>query len=373
MTNWQDTYNTLLNNMKRLNESGDRKAAAIEAAKIAELLFTEAKASTVFEHKQQFANRAAQFLEQSVEIRDGKSLAPAACGGGQTTSQQKIKNRDVDNEEAVPQFPLIEPDKRFSDVAGLENVKQTLLDYVNTFRHIEAARKRGLKIGGGMLFYGPPGTGKTMLAQAVAAELGLKICPASGAELKGRCVGDSEKNVKALFEQVRSNKDFVLFIDEIDSFAKERSGSTSENANLVLEQLLPELDGAGRNNDGMVFLAATNNPWNIDEALMSRFSETCYIPLPDTAARKAIFGLQFKKMPVSDTINIDMLVEQTDGLGGREIVAICERANKISFRKLTQTGVDEPVGTDDFTQAMQNVKPRVSEKSLQKYQEWENR
>jgi SpoVK/Ycf46/Vps4 family AAA+-type ATPase len=138
-------------------------------------------------------------------------------------------------------------------------------------------------------------------------------------------------------------------------------------------QLLQELDGAGRNNDGMVFIAATNNPWNIDEALMSRFSETCYVPLPDAAARRAIFALRFQKMPVSDSLDIDELVEKTDGLGGREIVAVCERANKISFRKLTQTGIDEAVNADDFAEALKNVKPKVSEKSLLRYNQWEER
>ena len=371
MTNWQNALQTLTADMNRQLEVHDRKAAATSAAKAAELLFSEAKTSTTFERKQQFANRAAQFLELSVEIREG-SNSPLRKQET-ATPQRKVKNRDGDD-EAVPQFTFIDPPYRFSDIAGLETVKQTLLDYVNTFKHIEAARKRGLKIGGDILLYGPPGTGKTMLAQAVAGELGFQICPARGSDLKGRYVGDSEKNVRALFEQVRGTSDkFVLFIDEIDSLAKKRSGSAGENASLVLMQLLQELDGAGSNNDGVVFIAATNHPWNIDEALMSRFSETCYVPLPDAEVREEIFTLQFKKMPVSDAINIGELVQQTDGLGGREIVAVCERANKISFRKLTQTGIDKPVTADDFTTAMQNVKPRVSKKSLQQYQDWENR
>ena len=370
MTNWQDALQTLTADMNRQLETHDWKVAARSAAKAAELLFREAKTSTTLERKRQFANRAAQFLELSVEILEG-NYSPQHKQKA-VTLQRKVKNQDDD--EVAPQFTLIEPPHMFSDVAGLETVKQTLLDYVNTFKHIEAARKRGLKIGGDILFYGPPGTGKTMLAQAVAGELGFQICPARGSDLKGRYVGDSEKNVRALFEQVRSTSDkFVLFIDEMDAFAKKRSGSAGENASLVLMQLLQELNGAGSNNDGVVFIAATNHPWNIDEALMNRFSETCYIPRPDAEARKAIFMLQFEKIPISDTINIDEWVQRTDGLGGREIVAVCERANKISFRKLMLTGIDEPITADDFARAMQNVKPRVSEKSLQKYQDWENR
>jgi DNA replication protein DnaC len=207
--NWQETLQTLTGNMNRMLQEGDRKSASVEAAKAAQLLFTEAKASSSFDRKQQFANRAAQFLELSVEIREGNYSAPVDDGDSQSRQRRKIKSGEDD--EKTPQFPLADSPYKFADVAGLEDAKETLLAYVNTFRHVEAARKRGLKIGGGLLFYGPPGTGKTMLAQAVAGELGMKICPASGADLKGRLCRRQRKERQSVVRSSPAKSEFRAF------------------------------------------------------------------------------------------------------------------------------------------------------------------
>lgn len=372
MTLWTDTLNARIERMNQMSAARNYSAAGSEAAAVAELLFTEAQKAATVDRKNYLANRGGQFLELSVDLHNAGKPKTVVTKTGGTQPQEKRQRAEKDGEES-PQFSQGQT-LMFSDIAGLENVKQTLLDYVETFRHIEAARKRGLTIGGGLLFYGPPGTGKTMLAKAVAGELGLPFYLGVGSELLSQYYGQSVKNVAALFEQARSEPDgVVLFIDEIDSLARKRTGNTHGATLQILTHLLQELDGAGSRNDKMVFLAATNNPWDIDEALMSRLSETCYVPLPDDAARKAIFELRFAKMPVADKLPIDELVAKTAGMGGREIVSICERANKISFRKMTQSGIDEPVTAADFATAMENIQPRVSQKSLQKYADWTNR
>jgi len=259
----------------------------------------------------------------------------------------------------------------FDEIAGLENVKETCLDYVRTIQHIELAKQRGLKTGGVMLFFGPPGTGKTMLARAVAGELGLPFYIAKCSELLSKWVGESTKNLAALFEQARSEPNgAVVFFDEIDNLASKRSGNTHEVSLQVLTQLLTELDGADSANDKLVFLAATNFPWNLDDALMSRIKEKCYVPLPDAAARRAIIEMTLAKSPTDNDVNLEELTEQTDGLGGREIANLCERAKLIAFRDVVKSGIDRGVNAADLTTAMENVRPSVSEKEIQKYENW---
>ena len=287
--------------------------------------------------------------------------------------QNKPQKSD-DDEDAPPKFQPKESTLTFGDIAGLDSVKETCLDYVRTIQHIELARQRGLKTGGVMLFFGPPGTGKTMLARAVAGELGLPFYIAKCSELLSKYYGESTKNLASLFEQARTEeKGAVVFFDEIDNLARKRTGRTHGASLQILTQLLTELDGADSNNAKLVFLAATNFPWQLDDALMSRIKEKCYVPLPDAPARKVIIEMSLSKGPVADDVDVDDLTARTDGLGGREITNMCERAKLIAFRDVVKNGIDRGVNATDFVIAVENVRPSVGEKELWQYEEWANK
>ena len=376
MSTWVTNLEQHTSRADALLREGNSKAAAVEIANAAELLYNEAAKAGSVEMKAKLANRASEFVAMLTQILGRK----AVCGVGVQSANAVADSRDRrqnkpqksnDDEDAPPKFQPKESTLTFSDIAGLDSVKETCLDYVRTIQHIELAKQRGLKTGGVMLFFGPPGTGKTMLARAVAGELSLPFYIAKCSELLSKYYGESTKNLAALFEQARTEeKGAVVFFDEIDNLARKRTGNTHGASLQILTQLLTELDGADSNNAKLVFLAATNFPWQLDDALMSRIKEKCYVPLPDPPARKAIFGMSLSKGPLADDVDIDDLTAKTDGLGGREIANMCERAKLVAFRDVVKNGIDRGVNAADFAVAMENVRPSVGEKELRQYDEW---
>jgi len=134
-----------------------------------------------------------------------KRIEPVSKSREETPSKPQNKSQKNDDDDAAPKFQPKESTLTFSDIAGLDSVKDTCLDYVRTVQHMELAKQRGLKTGGVMLFFGPPGTGKTMLARAVAGELGLPFYIAKCSELLSKWYGESTKNLAALFEQPQQN------------------------------------------------------------------------------------------------------------------------------------------------------------------------
>jgi len=361
-----------------LLREGNSKAAAVEIANAAELLYNEAAKADNVEMKAKLASRASEFVAMLTQLHGKRTVGNAGAKIANTATDSRDRRQDKpqkndDDEDAPPKFQPKESTLTFGDIAGLESVKETCLDYVRTIQHIELAKQRGLKTGGVMLFFGPPGTGKTMLARAVAGELGLPFYIAKCSELLSKYYGESTKNLAALFEQARmEEKGAVVFFDEIDNLARRRTGNTHGASLQILTQLLTELDGADSNNAKLVFLAATNFPWQLDDAFMSRIKEKCYVPLPDAPARKRIIEMSLYKGPLADDVDTDDLTERTDGLGGREIANMCERAKLVAFRDVVRSGIDRGVSVADFVVAMENVRPSVGVKELRQYEEWAN-
>ena len=149
----------------------------------------------------------------------------------------------------------------------------------------------------GILLYGPPGTGKSYLAKAVATEAKSTYFSVSASDLVSKWQGESERLVKTLFEMAREKKPSIIFIDEIDSIAGERSDGESESTRRIKTEFLVQMQGVGKGNDGVLVLGATNTPWSLDSAVRRRFEKRIYIGLPDPNARETMFKLHMGDTP----------------------------------------------------------------------------
>ena len=230
------------------------------------------------------------------------------------------------------------PDVHWDDVGGLEDVKRELHETVQyPVEHADKYVKFGMSPSKGVLFYGPPGCGKTLLAKAIANECGANFISIKGPELLTQWFGESEANVRELFDKARAASPCILMFDEMDSIAKTRgSGGAggSEAGDRVINQILTEIDGVGARKNVFV-IGATNRPDILDPAVIrpGRLDQLIYIPLPDLKSRVAIFKAQLRKAPVDPQVNIEVLARSTNGFSGADIAEICTTASKLAIRE----------------------------------------
>lgn len=267
------------------------------------------------------------------------------------------------------------PNIRFSDIAGLEDVKEEInLKMIYPFLHPEMARRYGIDVGGGLLLFGPPGTGKTMIAKAVAAELEATMFVISPAQIMSKWVGEAEQNVRKLFEAAKSEEKSVIFIDEIEALVPSRRESESNVMQRVVPQILQELEGfdraAGR---ALMFMGATNEPWSLDPAVLrpGRFDSKVYVPLPDAESRFKLFEIYLGKRPLADDVNFAVLVERTDGYSGADIKAICDRSATRPFLELVGGGAARNITMADVEAVIASTPPSVSRKDCEKFEQWD--
>ncbi|XP_060102806.1 ATPase family gene 2 protein homolog A isoform X2 [Heteronotia binoei] len=285
------------------------------------------------------------------------------------SSNDFLKAMNEVRPSAMREVAVDVPKVSWSDIGGLEDVKLKLKQAVEwPLKHPESFIRMGIQPPKGVLLYGPPGCSKTLIAKALAHESGLNFLTVKGPELINKYVGESERAVREIFRKARAVAPSILFFDEIDALAVER-GSSSSSANVadrVLAQLLTEMDGIELLKDVTV-LAATNRPDMIDKALMrpGRIDRIIYVPLPDAATRREIFKLQLCKMPISDEIDLDQLVQQTENYSGAEITAVCREAALLALQEDIQATT---IMDQHFQQALAIVTPRIPY-SLQQFYE----
>ena len=271
------------------------------------------------------------------------------------------------NPSALRETVVEVPNVSWDDVGGLENVKRELQETVQyPVEHPEKFEKFGMAPSKGVLFYGPPGCGKTLLAKAIANECQANFISIKGPELLTMWFGESEANVREIFDKARQSAPCVLFFDELDSIAVQRgstSGDAGGAADRVLNQLLTEMDGMGTKKTVFI-IGATNRPDIIDPALMrpGRLDQLIYIPLPDEASRKQIFKAALRKSPVAPDVDIDLLSRVTQGFSGADITEICQRACKYAIRESierelerSRRGAENPDVMDEDTPAVDPV------------------
>ncbi|MCX6651231.1 MAG: CDC48 family AAA ATPase [Methanomassiliicoccales archaeon] len=287
-------------------------------------------------------------------------------------SQMKVTGTDFDNalkeiEPSALREVLVEiPTVKWSDVGGLEDVKQQLREMVEMpIENPEAFKRMGIRPAQGILLYGPPGTGKTMLAKAIANESKANFISIKGPEIMSKWFGESERALREVFKKARQVAPSIVFLDEIDSIAPKRGWSEGSRATeSVVNQLLTSMDGL-TSREGVTVIAATNRPDIVDSALLrpGRFDRMVLVPVPDAAARKAILSVHTKNMPLKD-VSIDELVSRTEWYVGADLENLCREAAMIALRQDKDAQVVE---MQHFEAAFKTVRPSVDKESVKQY------
>ena len=265
---------------------------------------------------------------------------------------------------------------KFEDIAGLEEAKKAFREKViMPFLHPEIYEKFGKKVGGGILLYGLPGTGKTMFAEAAANEIDALFIPIKCSDVKSKWYGESEKKVKDIFAKAKKAEKAIIFFDEFEAIGAKRTDDSNNGNNDLVPQILAEMQGVGSSaNKGVIIvIAATNKPWAIDSAFMrpGRFDEKIYIPLPDLEARKRLFELQLKKLPISSDLDFDYLAKITDGFNGADIKEVCEKLKMSAINDSLEKGKEQTIGMDDVHRVEHSIKSSVSLEDIERLQEFE--
>jgi len=211
---------------------------------------------------------------------------------------------------------------RFSDVKGVDEVKDELIEVVDYLKNPDKYSKMGARMPKGILLSGSPGTGKTLLAKAIAGEAGVPFIYISGSSFDEMFVGVGARRVRNLFSEAKNKAPCIIFIDEIDSvgFSRKKNARIGNTKDDTLNQMLTELDGF-KETEGIVLIGATNFAENLDEALTrpGRFDKIINVPLPDSKGRKELFDYYLEKIVKSKDVDSDVLAKSTPGLSGADI------------------------------------------------------
>ena len=272
---------------------------------------------------------------------------------------------------AMREFLVEVPHVKWSDIGGLDNLKQQLTEMVEwPLKNAAAFKRLGIRAPKGILLYGPPGTGKTLLAKAVATETSSNFIYVKGPEVINKYVGESEKTIRKLFQKARQNSPSILFFDEFDAIAGARMGGDRKNSDTIVNQILTEIDGL-EDLINVKVLAATNRPGLIDPALLrpGRFDKLVLVDIPNLEAREAILRIYLEKTPSKDKEKIIKdLASKSEGYVGADLEALVREAGLIALRRDIKA---EEITSKDFDEAMKVIKPSVNVELQKHYQEIE--
>ncbi|XP_048592950.1 LOW QUALITY PROTEIN: cell division control protein 48 homolog D [Brassica napus] len=278
------------------------------------------------------------------------------------------------NPSALRETVVEVPNVSWEDIGGLENVKRELQETVQyPVEHPEKFEKFGMSPSKGVLFYGPPGCGKTLLAKAIANECQTNFISIKGPELLTMWFGESEANVREIFDKARQSAPCVLFFDELDSIATQRGSSVGDAggaADRVLNQLLTEMDGMSAKKTVFI-IGATNRPDIIDPALLrpGRLDQLIYIPLPDEESRYQIFKSCLRKSPVAKDVDLRALAKYTQGFSGADITEICQRACKYAIRENIEKDIEKERKKAETPEAMEEDEEEIAEIKASHFEE----
>jgi len=281
--------------------------------------------------------------------------------------------------EPVPETVTGVPRITWEDIGDLEEVKEKIREIVELpLKHPELFEKLGIEPPKGILLYGPPGVGKTLLAKALANEIGAYFIAINGPEIMSKYYGESEARLRQIFEEAKKNAPAIIFIDEIDAIAPKREEVVGEVEKRVVAQLLALMDGLEERGK-VIVIGATNRPNAIDPALRrpGRFDREIEVPPPDKRARKEILIVHTRNMPLADDVDLDKIAELTHGYTGADIAALVKEAAMNALRRFLKThavDLDKPIPPEileklrvtmnDFINAMKVVPPSLMREVL---------
>eukprot|EP01115_Flamella_aegyptia_P002965 TRINITY_DN14562_c0_g1_i1.p1 TRINITY_DN14562_c0_g1~~TRINITY_DN14562_c0_g1_i1.p1 ORF type:complete len:803 (-),score=439.16 TRINITY_DN14562_c0_g1_i1:53-2461(-) len=336
---------------------------------------------------------ALQCIRESMDAIDleADSIAAEVLDAMTVTMDHFRTAMDGTNPSALRETVVEVPNVTWEDIGGLEDVKRELKETVQyPVEHPEKYAKFGMSPSRGVLFYGPPGCGKTLLAKAIANECQANFISIKGPELLTMWFGESEANVREIFDKARSAAPCVLFFDELDAIAKARGSSLGDAggaADRVINQILTEMDGMGAKKNVFI-IGATNRPDIIDPAILrpGRLDQLIYIPLPDLPSRVAVLKSCLRKSPIAKDVDLEFLGKKTAGFSGADLTEICQRACKLAIRESIEKDIERSKNQMDtdtsapeedpvpeitkthFEEAMRFARRSVSDNDIRKYE-----
>lgn len=279
---------------------------------------------------------------------------------------------------------------RWSDIGGLESTKQA----IKSAYGLAVARKpKGVRIEAwrNLLLFGPPGTGKTLLAAATAGSLDATFFNVKVSNVLSKYFGESSKLISALYSTARRLSPAVIFLDEFEALTPPRGEGESGAERRIVSTLLAELDGlASKDEENYVLtIGATNLPWLLDSAILSRFQKRIFVPLPDAEARRSILEIHLTKRGHKTRLPIPKLVERTEGYSGREIEQVCQTAITSMTQRANPSLMDvvdrgqaalreyeikvEPISEEDFVVAFSQIHPATDAALVRRHLEWQKK
>lgn len=356
-------------------ERDDQSTAASYYERCGDLLMEQAKNS-----HGKTKERREEMAQEYYDLRDDLL--------GKTGSRKEKVSVEEDREPDVEADRFIqETTVSWSDVAGLEGTKKELKE---SFALAAIEDKPGaIDQLHTILLYGPPGTGKSLLASAVAGSHDYPFFNVRLSQALSKYYGESGKIITSIFGAARERSPSILFFDEMDAVAFSRGGDMDEASRRVLSTLLTELSGFDAENDDIMFIGATNAPWDLDPAILSRMERTIYVPLPDEATVKRILELNTEREGVAIEADLDALAERcvSNNFSGREVKNLAQEAVRRMVQEqnprlesLSEQPVEEvqdydlqtrPLAEQDFEQAFQKIEPKTDPAMLERYKDWE--
>jgi transitional endoplasmic reticulum ATPase len=323
---------------------GDLEAASHLYLSAAEVFIEAGRSSTDIEVRRLRYDLAETFLERGRLLKRKESKAIPIGEGDSNGGSSKETFR-----------PLDVSDISFEQVGGMESLKEEIRKaIIHPLQRPDLYRIYGKEPGEGILLYGPPGCGKTFIAKATAGETSTRFFNIRISDVLNKWVGKSEQNMREVFETAWSYSPAIVFFDEIDGLGGRRSGSRSTYAKRLVNEFLMAMDGVVSGNGMLLVLAATNEPWSIDPALLrpGRFSKVIFVPPPDLKARVEIFQLGLANRKVDENIDLDALAMMTNLYSCADIRQICEEAAEIPLEEALNGGDARPICAKDMVEVI---------------------
>jgi len=382
-------YSVYKRTLKQAQEA-EKKNASPEAIalyrKAAELMRQYADQSRFAEVRNQ-RKELADKLDEKVHTLEGYR-APHVAPVNTPPDNSSREVAGEDDYSSIIQSLIRKPNVSWKDIGGLEDTKNAIKSaYVMAL----AQKPTGVQIQAprNMLLYGPPGTGKTTLAAATAGNLEATFFNVKVSDLLSKYFGESTKLVSALYYVARRMSPSVVYLDEFEALTPPRGSGESGAERRIVSTFLSELDGLESHGDTnfILTIGATNFPWLIDAGILSRFQGMkIYVPLPDDAARKAIFDIHLRRQGHQSLVSTEELVERSRGYSGREIEQLCQQAVLHMLRRVNPGMADladhgleavrkhqlkaEGLSQEDIDSAYMQVPPGTRAELLQQYDEW---